>query len=154
MLDGGYEVEVDIVTRNIDEAEVISLYFPLLRKALLIDTRTDASSGPLISVVEMVNSSQERMRALRRMRPQFPRPDSLTLIPWMRRVSSLPSLGVWGHIKRRLVETGDAECLRNAACCLDELLAVERRELQHAITGEEYQTLWGRLGLGDAAQRS
>lgn len=158
MLDGGYEVELEAVTDNIDEAEVVSLYFPLLRKTLLIDTRASATSGPLVCVVDMVSTSQERMRALRRMRPQFARPDSITMIPWLRRVESLRDLGVWEHLERRLqATTGTAAtrdtALREAAACLDELCAYQRREFRRAITGEQYQTLWGRLGQGDVAQR-
>jgi hypothetical protein len=153
MLDGGYEIELGAVTHNIDEAEVVSLYFPLLRKTLLIDTRTSPGSGPLVCVVDMVNTSQERMRSLRRMRPQFARPDSITMIPWLRRVDSLRDLGVWEHVERRLQSTGGARAVRDATACLQELNAYERREFRRAITGEQYQTLWGRLGQGDIAQR-
>jgi hypothetical protein len=153
MLDGGYEIELEAVTTNIQEAEVVSLYFPLLRKTLLIDTRSGASAGPLVCVVDMVNTSEERMRALRRMRPQFARPGSITLIPWLQRVDSLCSLGVWEHLVRRLESAGGAAAVGHAAGCLDELRAYERREFRRAITGEQYQTLWGRLGQGDVTPR-
>ena len=153
MLDGGYEIEPGAVTHNIDEAEVVSLYFPLFRKTLLIDTRTSPASGPLVCVVDMVSTSQERMRSLRRMRPQFARPDSITMIPWLRRVESLRALGVWEHLERRLQSTGGARAVRDATVCLNELAAYERREFRRAIIGEQYQTLWGRLGQGDVAQR-
>jgi hypothetical protein len=153
MLDGGYDIEMGDVTQNIDEAEVVSLYFPLFRKTLLVDTRTGPASGPLVCVVDMVNTSQERMRALRRMRPQFARPDSITMIPWLRRVESLRDLGVWEHLERRLTASGGPGALREASACLDELVAYQRREFRRAITGEQYQTLWGRLGQGDAAPR-
>jgi hypothetical protein len=101
----------------------------------------------------MVNSSQERMRSLRRMRPQFARPDSITMIPWLRRVESLRDLGVWEHLARRLESIGGAVAVRDAMACLGELAAYERREFRRAITGEQYQTLWGRLGQGDIAPR-
>ena len=153
MLDGGYEIELGAVIDNIDQAEVVSLYFPLLRKTLLIDTRTSPASGPLVCVVDMVNTSQERMRSLRRMRPQFARPDSITMIPWLRRVESLRDLGVWEHVERRLRSTGGVSAVRDATGCFQELMAYERREFRRAITGEQYQTLWGRLGQGDVAQR-
>lgn len=153
MLDGGLEVDLNAVLRNVDEVEVLSLYFPLLRKTLLLDTRSDATNGPMVAVVDMVNGSQERMRSLRRLRPQFARPESLSLIPWTRRVESLGPTGVWARIERRLAETGYPASLRDASACLDELCALQRREFARAITGEQYQTLWGRAGLGDAAPR-
>lgn len=152
MLDGGFEVDLDSALASIRDAEVISLYFPHLRKTLLIDTRTDERTGPLVAVVEMANSSQERLRSLRRMRPQFPRPDSITLIPWQRRAVTLRDLGVWRGIEARLTAIApDTRTLEDAAACLDELRVCERRELRHAITGEQYHTLWGRLGVSDEA---
>jgi hypothetical protein len=151
ILDGGFEMDLETALANIRDAEVISLYFPHLRKTLLIDTRTDEHTGPLVVVVEMTSSSQDRLRSLRRMRPQFPRPESITLIPWQRRVVTLEALGVWRVIEARLAELAPARTLESAHACLDELRAFERRELRRAITGEQYQTLWGRLGVSDEA---
>ena len=54
MLDGGFDVDIDAVNRNLDEAEVIALFFPLLRKTLLFDSRVDDTACPLLMVVEMV----------------------------------------------------------------------------------------------------
>jgi len=149
MLDGGFDMDLETALASIRDAEVISLYFPLLRKTLLIDTRTDAHTGPFVAVVEMTNSSQERLRSLRRMRPQFPRPESITLVPWQRRVVTLETLGVWSCIEARLADTASPRTIEDAHACLDQLRAFERRELRRAITGEQYQTLWGRLGVSD-----
>ncbi len=152
MLDSAEDLELETIVSNVAEAEVIALYFPLFRKTLLLDTRTSPASGPLACVVEMVSTTQERVRSLRRMRPQFSRPDSITLIPWMRRVETLGTTGVWGRIEARLEACGGAEGRAAAGVCLDELRAFERREFRRAITGERYQTLWGRPGLGDASR--
>jgi hypothetical protein len=38
-MDGDFRIDIDEIIRNIDSAEVISIYFPILRKAILIDTR-------------------------------------------------------------------------------------------------------------------
>lgn len=152
MLDSSEELELDAIVGNIAEAQVIALYFPLMRKTLLLDARTNASDGPMVCVVEMVNTTQERVRSLRRMRPQFSRPDSITMIPWLRRIETLCATGVWGHLERRLASTGGAEALAAGRACLDELRAFERRELRRAVTGERYQTLWGRPGIGDRAR--
>lgn len=149
MLDTGDTLELEAIATNIAEAEVIALYFPLFRKTLIIDTRTNSSAGPMVCVVEMVNTTQERVRSLRRMRPQFSRPDSITMIPWQRRIDTLRDTGVWARIDARLRACGDAEGLAAAGACFDELRAFERREFRRAITGERYQTLWGRPGLGD-----
>ena len=106
MLDGGpgFEIDIDAVNRNVSEAEVLSLYFPRLRKTLLLDTRTAAGVGPLIAVVDMVDNASQRLLSLRKLRPQFPRPQSITLIPWVLRAGSLRQTGVWERLIERLVE--------------------------------------------------
>jgi hypothetical protein len=143
MMDNGVEVDLDAITKNIDEAEVVSLYFPVLGKSLLIDNRASEYVGPMVRVVPMTENSAERLRSLRRLRPELPRPNSLTLIPWTRRVESLTGLGVWEHILARLAIHAGCEVYRaEAERCLVTLRALERGELQRAITGENYKTLW------------
>jgi hypothetical protein len=150
MLDGtGLGVNIEAIKRNIAEAEIISLYFPILRKTFLLDTRTDGNVGPLVCLVEMVDSGQERVRSIRRMRPQLPRPGSITMIPWLGRVESLETQGIWARLLERLNTCGDERCLKIAAACFEELGQLERRELRRAITGEQHRTIWGRLGSGD-----
>lgn len=153
MLDSAEDLELDAIASNIAEAEVIALYFPLFRKTLIVDTRSNPSAGPLVCVVEMVNTTQERVRSLRRMRPQFSRPDSITMIPWQRRVETLCETGVWARLETRLAKCGGVEAVAEAGSSLDELRAFEHREFRRAVTGERYQTLWGRRGLGDGTRR-
>lgn len=151
MLDGGpgFEIDIDAVNRNVDEAEVISIYFPRLRKTLLLDTRTTDEVGPLMVVVDMVDNASERFLSLRKLRPQLPRPQSITLIPWVLRVDSLRQTGVWERLIGRLSPCGDESCLEAAEQCIDELQALERLEVVRALTGEQHRTLWGRQGVGD-----
>jgi hypothetical protein len=152
MIDGGYDIDIEAVHQNIDEAAVVSLHFPMLRRTLLIDTRRGPSDGPLICVVSMVNSSQERFDSLRRLRPELPRPESLTMIPWARSVGSLERIGVWDRILARLQQCGGPEVLIDARRCLSELRSLELTEFRHAITGSQYRTVWGRTGVGDSAE--
>ncbi len=156
MLDGGagFEIDIDAVNRNVGEAEVVSLYFPRLRKTLLLDTRTAEGVGPLIAVVDMVDNASQRFLSLRKLRPQLPRPQSITLIPWMLRVDSLRHTGVWDRLLERLSACGDQSCLETAAQCIDELQALERLEVARALTGEQHHTLWGRQGVGDREEEA
>ena len=151
MLDGGYEVDIDHIARTIAEAEVACLYFPMLRTTLLIDTRTSDTIGPLVRLVPIAANAGERLRSLRRLRPQLPRPESITTIRWARRVEAVRSLGVWECVLDRLAAAAadDPAVLERAGDCLQELRELERRELRRAITGERYRTLWGRRGVGD-----
>lgn len=152
MIDGGYDIDIDAVNQNIGEAAVVTLHFPMLRRTLLIDTRSGPSDGPIVCVVSMVNNSAERFESLRRLRPELPRPESLTMIPWPRTVGTLESTGVWDRILARLQATGGPEVLIEARRCLRELRSLELSELRHAITGSQYRTVWGRAGVGDGAE--
>ncbi|HJM75630.1 MAG TPA: hypothetical protein QGI71_07195 [Dehalococcoidia bacterium] len=149
MLDGGpgFEIDIEAVHQNVQEAEVVALYFPMLRKTLLVDTRSNDNVDPMVCVVDMVQNAGERFRSLRKLRPQLPRPQSITLIPWVLRVDSLRQTGVWADLTTRLHDNG--ECMESAAHCLDQLDGLEQHELQQALTGKNHRTLWGRLGIDD-----
>ena len=105
-MDGDFRIDVDEVFRNIDGADVISIYFPLLRKTLLIDTRFSEEDPPMVRVMPMVRTVEERRRALRRLRPQFSRPREIAIVPWPKYVDSLVHLGVWQRVLDRILHLG------------------------------------------------
>ncbi len=142
MLDGGFELDIEAVCENIAEAEVVTLYFPFLRKTLLVDTRATEQDGPMVRIVPIARSTADRFESLQRLRPELPKPASITMIPWGRRVISLQVTGVWDRLLARLSESGDRAALTAAHACLGELQGLERRELGDAIRGEHYETLW------------
>jgi len=157
MLDGGHEIDIDAVHRNVDEADVLAFYFPLLRKTLLVDTRTtplgsDLAARPLIRVAPMVHSSAERFESLRRMRPEFGQPESISMIPWLGRVDTMCRQGVWDRILARLTEGGAAPVLAEASLCLHELRTLEREEFRDAMTGAGYRTVWGNPGVFELSE--
>jgi hypothetical protein len=145
-MDSDFRIDIGEVKRAIDTGEIIALYFPLLRKTLLMDTRTTAVDGPMIKVVPMASSPEERFRELVRMRPRLPKPESINIVPWPKYVNSLVTMGVWDHIARRFLEIGPREVVRQCEACLKELRDLERREIRRAITGEKYETLWDARG--------
>jgi hypothetical protein len=143
-MDQEHHIDVDEVRRNLERSEVIALFFPQFHKTLLLDTRSSANEPPLACVVPMVRSAEERVAELRRMRPQFGRPSSLTLIPWSRYVPSIKRLGVWQLFIDRLAAAGDENAELVLERCYRELLREERAEYLRAILGDGYQTLWER----------
>ena len=151
ILDTEYRIDVSEVNRNIDVADVIALYFPLLRKTLLMDARTSEVDGAMIRVVPMANTPEERFQSLLKMRPRFRKPESITIIPWPKYVPSLVELGIWDHIVRRFAETGSSEIVRECERCYNELVKLEREEIARAITGENYETMWGEPGIAEEA---
>ena len=145
-MDSDFHIDIGEIKRSIDTGDLVALYFPLLRKTLLMDARSNNLDGPMIKVVPMASSPEERFRELLRMRPRFPKPESITLIPWPKYIASLVRLEVWDTIVRRFLEIGPPEIVRQCDDCLQELYRVEQDELRRAITGENYETLWDASG--------
>ena len=90
----------------------MSVFFPTFHRSLIIDTRFNSDTGPFIKLMPMARSPQDRMRSIRRLRPQFPRPSNLTLIP-LAAVRGQP-----GRIRRlgayratRVRESGDRDAM-------------------------------------------
>jgi hypothetical protein len=145
-MDSNYVPDLDELRRHLERSEVVGLYFPLLRRTLLLDTRTSEVDRPLVMVVPMVNSMEERLRSLKRLRPRFPRPESMVLVPWPKSVGSLRRLGVWDLVLQRLESAGGATARARCEQAFRELANAERQHLQNAITGEGFRTLWQRGG--------
>lgn len=141
-MEGNFLFEVDEVLRNVQGAEVMSIFFPSFRRALIVDTRSNPEDGPMVRLMPMASSPQERVRSIRKLRPGFPRLQNLTLIPWQRYVDSLVELGVWEKIVGRIEETGDAKAVQECEAALAGLRRLERQEMVAAITGDKYQTIW------------
>lgn len=144
MLDSGIELDLERVAQNIEEADVITIYFPLLGKTLILDTRRNEHAGPMITLVPIAQDSLDRYRSFHRLRPDFPRPQSISMIPWTHRVESLCRLGVWSRFVSRVEAIAPDPCAftEMADNCLGELRGLEVRELLRAVSGEQYQTLW------------
>ncbi|MDP6420626.1 MAG: hypothetical protein FI707_08140 [SAR202 cluster bacterium] len=141
-MEGNFLFDIDEVIRNVEEAEVMSLFFPAFRKSLIIDTRSNSTDGPMVRLMAMANSPQDRARSIRRLRPGFPRLQNLVLIPWQRYVGSLEELGVWGRIVARIEASGDEDAVKACEAALEELRKIERDELVAAVSGKNYQTIW------------
>ena len=143
-MDGDFRIDLDEVLKNIDSAEVISIYFPLLRKTILIDTRFTEEDPPMIRIVPMATTPEERHRVLRRLRPHFPKPKAITVISWPKYVESLVHLGVWRKVLERFVYSGHKEAIQACNQVLEEMYELEIEELSAVITGENYHTMWAR----------
>ena len=142
LMDSDYVLDLEEVIEKVENAEVMSLYFPTFGKALVVDTRFSEKEGPLVRIMRMVASPQERIRSIRRLRPGFPRPRSLTLIAWPRYVDSLVSLGIWDRVVQRLVQAGNDEAAALCEAVLGELRRLEKAGLAAVVLGEDYHTVW------------
>jgi hypothetical protein len=143
-MDNEFGLNYAEIQRNFDHAEVISVYFPLLAKTLVMDLRTRPGVEPMIKVMPMVGSLEERYRSLRRLRPQFEQPEAISFVPWPKYVDALVRLGLWDRLTTRLKAGGYHRSLSEADEALDELRQLERSTMSGAILGRGFKTLWSR----------
>src|SRR3954464_5020774 len=94
------------VLANIEEAEVLTIFFPLMRQALVVDARHTPDVGPLLTVAPQVASMAERIAWVSDRRPQLGRPEFIMAIPWLKSVRSLAEHGVMERIRSLLVRRG------------------------------------------------
>lgn len=128
----------------IDTAEVLVAGFTLFPQRLLVDYRFNAEEPPLIKVVEPVESAEERISELRKLRPQFAAPARFHFFIWPLRVGTLGSLQVWPRIVQRCLDSGHASVAGDCNLALDQLYLLEHAEIQAAIRGPQYRTIWER----------
>ncbi|MFN3973829.1 MAG: hypothetical protein ACK4K2_00910 [Dehalococcoidia bacterium] len=143
-MDMEFTIDLQRVRSGLEQADVVSLFFPRLRKTLVIDFRCTADEPPLVRIAPMTSSLAERLRSVRRMRPHWPRPKKLMAIPWPRYVDSLFRLQVADALLGRVASCGHPEAVKQCRLALEELRRLERRELGAVIRGDNYHTIWAR----------
>ena len=143
-MDGNFGLDLDTVIRHVENAETFSIFFPILRRALVVDLREAPGQDPLIRVMPMARSAADRIRSLKRQRPQLPRPTEVIAIPWATYIENVVSSGVWERLLRRLEASGRKDAIRTANACLEDLRRYERQEIGALIRGDQYQTIWAR----------
>ena len=67
-MDNAFNLSSGKIIRALAEAEVMSIFFPRVGKALIVDTRHDADHGPVVLMDDMVGSAEERLQSVRRLR--------------------------------------------------------------------------------------
>lgn len=138
-----FGIDLDEVRRVIDDADVLVVRLSITDRRLLVDARTNEQVGPLIKVVEPVESAQERFRNVKILRPRFRVPQSIMTFHWPRHARALDESGIWAHMARRIVALGWPETTTQCDEAYRELLECERLVEVEAIEGgERFQTLW------------
>ena len=145
-MNSDFMFDIDGMLKSIDTADVISIFFPSFRKALVVDPRSNDRHNSMVQISPMAASPQERLRLIRRQRPGLPRVRNLAVIPWTRYVDSLVTLGLSEKIVQRLEDSGDSEALEEFDRALIELREMEREEHVNAILGKNYHTIWSSEG--------
>lgn len=143
-MDSDYTLDLTEVRRHLWETQVVGVFFPFMRRTLLLDTRTNATDPPLVIVTPMVRNMEERLRSLQKLRPRFPKPESMALIAWPRMIGALQRLGVWELIEERMTGIGGETMRQRCQEALADLAREEQKLVRQAISGEGYETLWQR----------
>ena len=128
----------------ISEADVISIFFPLLRRSLVIDMRNAPETTPMVRVMGQVNSVEERITSIEQMRPGLGKIRSILAVPWLKSVRSLEEVGIADSLVERLAQGGmyppeSAKALRDT---VNQLWKIEMLAFNGLILGEGYKTLW------------
>ncbi len=145
VLSDDFGIDLEEVRRVIDGSEVLIVRLETVGSRVLVDFRSTATELPFISRVPRVNSVEERVRAVKELRPAFPYPEKLMSFAWPRRVSVIGESGLWDYLQRRLESIGGAIAGEAAARVHRELLDEERREVVAAVRGGEgMRTIWQR----------
>ena len=145
-MNSDFMFDIDGMLKSIDSADVISIFFPSFRRALVVDPRSNARHSAMVQIAPMAASPQERLRLIRRQRPGLPRVRNLAVIPWTRYVDSLVRLGLWDKLIDRLDSSGEDEAIEECERALAELREMEREEHVNAIIGKNYHTIWESQG--------
>lgn len=134
------------VLSTIDEAEVLTIFFPNLARALVVDARRNLEEGPLVKVVGQVNSMEERMAAIEKMRPGLGRVRSIAGIPWAKSIRTLQENGVIARLEQRLVSAGENPYEAAYACdtAFKKLQELEKEQWVNVIKGKNslYKNIW------------
>ena len=138
-------IDIDEVTKVVDNADVLVVRFAILDKRLLVDARVSDTEGPYIGIVPKAGSVEERFKALKKLRPRFTLPDRIMSFMWPRHVETFRNSGLWDRIEKRLISLGGDALADRCAQVYGELAREERAEVISAIRGGEgYQSLWER----------
>ena len=125
------------VLSTIDEADVLTIFFPNLSKELVVDTRASKQTDALIRILNQANTMEERMRAVEKMRPRLGPVKSIAGIPWTKSIRTLQETDVLGRLERRLINSGFS-CDQAQLTCEDvfkNLLKVEHAQWTEVIIG-------------------
>ncbi len=142
-----FEAYQERILDAVRHAEVVSLFFPQLGKALILDMR-QGTNGPVLLLDDMVQSPRARLASFRRLRPDLPLPERLTLAAWHGGVRRLADGGVLEALVARCRLEGGDDLVARVQDLYGRLLAIEAGTMRDLVRGVGTQTLWQRRNPG------
>ena len=126
------------------DAVVMSIFFIRLGSTMILDFRSAERVNPAVMVDGMTATPKERLLSFRRLRPQLPIPEEITLAPWADRVGEFEREGVLTRLLERCDEVGGIELMQQARVGYLKLLAEEKKILRDMVSGNGMETIWER----------
>ena len=144
LTENGMDIDLEAVASVLRQADVLTIGFTTFAERLLVDTRFNATIGPMTATAEPVATVQERYLWLGRHRGTFGAPKAFSFFVWPMTVRSLVEGDVLAPMRERLAAVSDSAAA-DFDRKLQEFLAFEREALRGAVRGDErWQTLWER----------
>ncbi|MCA9821445.1 MAG: hypothetical protein KC482_10545 [Dehalococcoidia bacterium] len=140
--DHGIQIDREAVEEILNTADVLVVGFALFSERLLIDTRTNAETGPMVAIVEPLGGVQERYHWLGVHRGMFGMPEAFSFFAWPNTIRMLEEEDILGTIRKRLAATSNdgAETLDRAIARLRDM---EKQAIRGAIRGDApWKSLW------------
>lgn len=141
--ENGVLIDFEELRKVVEECDVFTVGFRLFPERMIVDTRSTETEGPMVEVVEPVNTVEERFFWLGKRRPAFSAPQRFTFFIWPHSIRYFEESGVAEMVRRRIYpvapDSGD-----QMTESLDRLRALEREAVGDAITGRNCHTIWPR----------
>jgi hypothetical protein len=141
-MDNIYNLDYDEILKTVRKADVLIFRFVTVPQRLLVDNRANDVDGPLVKIVPRAESTEDRFKSLKMLRPRFKLPCKISAVWWPRYVRALEDQGIWSEVVKRIVDQGYPAAAAECNDVFRELVQMERDELANAIGGEGYRTLW------------
>jgi hypothetical protein len=142
--ENGIQIDPERLHQVLTQADVLTVAFPLFAERLLFDTRTNATDGPMVAIVEPVASVQDRYLWLGKHRGSFGAPEAFSFFAWPHTIRSLVEEDVLRPLRDRLEASSP-----DASAAFDDVMARLRRKELDAIAGairgsDPWRALWER----------
>jgi hypothetical protein len=140
--ENGVLIDLEEVGKVVDTSDVFTIGFRMFPQRVIVDARDAGEVGPMVQVVEPVDSVEERFHWLGRERPALGVPERFAFFVWPHSLEFFESSGLPQRVRDRLRASERPQVARMADEALAELRRLEREAVQQALSGEGYHTLW------------
>ncbi len=141
-MNGPFDIDLEALRSSVLSVEHMLVRFTPVSERLLLDFRTVGDEGPEVVLLPQVSSFTERLKTIKDARPEFPRPERIHVVSWPLRIASLERLGVLEAIRARLAGMDAFDVIGRVDEAYQRLLELESDEIQKAISGDGYHTIW------------